>query len=1319
GRVPDTGRDGGDWTEVRPRRWKERRQMKGGFNGFRQRSHSRGRSLSPNRRYPFCTGHNRDQMVSRDSDRSIRYRSRYGKEDDRRHHCYSPQPSLRTDHHQHHDRRQRCSSCYTGSRRQASYHRRYRNHNEDHITGSGLAHNKVCVNDVVLGSLESGSGTEKLQGCDKDNLGTDLKRYVSFYFTNFPAQLPRFYLRKGVEVCGMLDDVFVPKKRNVHGKPYGFVKFVNVRDVSKLTNALNNVSFGHFRVQARVASLERTDTKKRPFSGAENGGHKKVENVVAKEVRDRPLTTSTAGVGGVADTAKLGPEKKSGEDILAATEKRESNLSEGVNVGDVLVKLRGSQKRVQHKSQQFKTTSTTISGGETVPVVQNRIADAGFYDLVIIPMGADTIFVRSESEEFFKLLFSNWVRWEPGVVPFRRGAWVRLYGVLLQAWNEIFFRLCVLDCGRFLRMDSCKLDKDRVRRMDIFSPRVLLATPDLETIKKVEKVLVDGVLVEIKLVEEWGYAMGEDACLFENDNASEASNYDIEAGIGDQEASHNVDLLVDNIRPISSRAEPVEDTIVGTAVHVTVCVDKNPESGDPSQGSGVGVVRLLWGQSIQATGVIFSTRKKIKARISRGDGNHRDARKSLKKRQGRGMHRHSLHTLKKVARMPVSSEENQSSASVNNDWENSVVMQGNNRMAVDDVWGVGKAIGGVARRLSGARVFNEDRFVEYKGSWGVEKRKEVCKLVRAQNPFIVCLQETKLQLCDIWDLAEVEMWPSVSYEHVMWCHGRFVKSDEEFYIANVYAPCDNSAKQRLWDSLSARIQLLDGKRVCVCEDFNAVKSVEESRSIRVGHSNLDHILFQRFIDDNTLIDLPLGGRKFTWYKGDGSSMSRLDRFLLSEEWCMAWPNCAQVAQLRGLSDHCPLVLSANEEDWGPRPARMLKCWSDIPGYTSFVIDKWNSWQVDGWGFVLKEKFKMIKSAMKVWHAAHAQNLPSRIDTLKDRLSVLDVKGEEEELIDAELEELHGITSNIQSLSRLNASICWQQSRTRWLKEGDANSKYFHPVLASRRRRNSFSSIQVEGVTVEGVNPIRQAVASHFTFHFKAISVDRPVVDNLIFNRLSPTECGSLTKPFSAVEVKAAVWDCDSYKSPGPDGVDSPQRLNDFRPISLVGSLYKILAKVLANRLRLVIGGVISESQSAFVKDRQILDGILVVNDVVDEARLNVLMKVVVERNMFTGYSVGAQNPVSVSHLQFADDTLLIGIKSWANVRTLRAVLVLFESMSGLKVNFSKSMLVGVNIHASWLHEAAFALCCKVGRMSFLYLSLPIGGDPTRWLSGIW
>ncbi|GAU38426.1 hypothetical protein TSUD_396060 [Trifolium subterraneum] len=82
-------------------------------------------------------------------------------------------------------------------------------------------------------------------------------------------------------------------------------------------------------------------------------------------------------------------------------------------------------------------------------------------------------------------------------------------------------------------------------------------------------------------------------------------------------------------------------------------------------------------------------------------------------------------------------------------------------------------------------------------------------------------------------------------------------------------------------------------------------------------------------------------------------------------------------------------------------------------------------------------------------------------------------------------------------------------------------------------------------------------------------------------------------------------------------------------------------------------------------------------------------------------------------LQFADGTLLMGTKSWANVRALRAVLVLFETMSGLKVNFNKTMLVGVNIPDSWLGEAASALGCRVGKIPFLYLGLPIGGDPRR------
>jgi hypothetical protein len=66
--------------------------------------------------------------------------------------------------------------------------------------------------------------------------------------------------------------------------------------------------------------------------------------------------------------------------------------------------------------------------------------------------------------------------------------------------------------------------------------------------------------------------------------------------------------------------------------------------------------------------------------------------------------------------------------------------------------------------------------------------------------------------------------------------------------------------------------------------------------------------------------------------------------------------------------------------------------------------------------------------------------------------------------------------------------------------------------------------------------------------------------------------------------------------------DHPQALSDYRPICLVSSLYKLLSKVLAARLKMVLGKVISKIQSAFLPNRQILDGVLVVNELLDLAK---------------------------------------------------------------------------------------------------------------------
>jgi len=176
-------------------------------------------------------------------------------------------------------------------------------------------------------------------------------------------------------------------------------------------------------------------------------------------------------------------------------------------------------------------------------------------------------------------------------------------------------------------------------------------------------------------------------------------------------------------------------------------------------------------------------------------------------------------------------------------------------------------------------------------------------------------------------------------------------------------------------------------------------------------------------------------------------------------------------------------------------------------------------------------------------------------------------------------------------------------------------------MSSRRRKNAIPCFLVDGVLVEGVENVRSAIFSHFSTHLQSSRVARPGLEGFNFRTLSVMEGVGLIKSFSLEEVKEAVWEIDNYKCPAPDGisfgfikffwdilkddllnflvefhrngkftkginntfialipkVDSPQRLNDFQPISLVGSMYKILVKFLANRLRLVIGSVVSDT----------------------------------------------------------------------------------------------------------------------------------------------
>jgi len=112
----------------------------------------------------------------------------------------------------------------------------------------------------------------------------------------------------------------------------------------------------------------------------------------------------------------------------------------------------------------------SVIAGDLTLAAQQRVEEAGFANVVVTPIGGDKVFltccggedvwqVINEAVDFFSMIFSNLHRWSSSKVRYERGAWLRVYGVPVHAWNEAFFKLCVVGIGRFIQADDCMVDK--------------------------------------------------------------------------------------------------------------------------------------------------------------------------------------------------------------------------------------------------------------------------------------------------------------------------------------------------------------------------------------------------------------------------------------------------------------------------------------------------------------------------------------------------------------------------------------------------------------------------------------------------------------------------------------------------------------------------------------------------------------------------------------------------------------------------------------------------------------------------------------------
>ncbi|RVW81853.1 putative mitochondrial protein [Vitis vinifera] len=265
---------------------------------------------------------------------------------------------------------------------------------------------------------------------------------------------------------------------------------------------------------------------------------------------------------------------------------------------------------------------------------------------------------------------------------------------------------------------------------------------------------------------------------------------------------------------------------------------------------------------------------------------------------------------------------------------------------------------------------------------------------------------------------------------------------------------------------------------------------------------------------------------------------------------------------------------------------------------------------------------------------------------------------------------------------LMEEVHWRQkSRELWLKEGDRNTSYFHRMANAHHRNNSLDRIMING---------------------ELLTEDQE------FNQLNSRESEDLEMPFSEEEIHFALMEMRGDKAPGPDGftVAFWQDCWDF-----------VKEEV---------------DQNAFVRGRQILDASLVANEglrqgdplspylfVLGMEVLSTLIRRAGEGGFLSGCRLRGRRgeELTVSHLLFADDTLIFCKARREQLTNLSWILAWFEAAFGLRINLAKSVLIPVG-EVDELEELAAELGCRLGALPTVYLGLPLEPNIKPLLPGM-
>ncbi|KAK2445365.1 hypothetical protein QL285_016305 [Trifolium repens] len=492
-------------------------------------------------------------------------------------------------------------------------------------------------------------------------------------------------------------------------------------------------------------------------------------------------------------------------------------------------------------------------------------------------------------------------------------------------------------------------------------------------------------------------------------------------------------------------------------------------------------------------------------------------------------------------------------------------------------------------------------------------------------------------LPNIWCLCKISLNPTIlalDDQHVSFS---ISDHDKTFAISAVYASTNYLTRRKLWNALNLLQSQYDFPW-CFIGDFNVILGTHEHRG-RFSPARIPIQDFQEWSDSSNLIHLHTRGAEFTWNNGRSGNRhteKRLDRAICNQAWLDSCCSSSVIALTRIRSDHFPLLLDLQVTATSfASQFKFQRMWSLHDDCANIVSECWNSVVVGCPMFILTQKLKMLKTKLKVWNKTCFGNVHENVISAEQKLQQIQhqiqISGHTDALL---LEEK--IAANFYEDALNKQEIFWQErTRLNWHLEGDRNTKNFHRLAKIKSSTKAITSLHDGELVLTDQSQIAEHVIGYYKNLFCTnVVLQEPMLAEEVIPTLVTTEVNSImTMLPSREEIKAAVFALNKDSAPGPDGfgayffqhyweivkVDvtnavleffstgwivpgynsniitlipkSPDAasIDQYRPIAMANFKFKIITKIIADRLASVLPNLVSDEQKGFIKDRDIKD----------------------------------------------------------------------------------------------------------------------------------